>query len=213
MDAWRAAICAALAVALAGPAAAQDALQEAAGRYPPYFLGANVRAADGAGPHARACAAGGRVEQKGGPAFDYLGASARDPALCRMRVGGDEVEAWYGIWLTSWPGAEQAKPALRQVIEGKTGLILGFDVRMGPGLAFHDLIRNEGVEDIDLLGTVYRAVKLSHYREGFEGNTYRSVATVWKDIPSGMILYATYQHIAGKPELDDPLIPTRIVPQ
>lgn len=201
-----------IALLLAGPAWAQG-LEQAARNYPPLIMGANIRPADGNGPYARSCpATGGRVEQRGGPAFEYLGSSPSNVNLCRMRVGGQEIEAWYGIWLTIWPGHEQAYPALTRLIRGRTGEVEAFDVRMGPGLHFHDLIRNEGIEDIRLLGTTYRALKLSHYREGFDGNTYRSVATVWKDMASGMILYATYQHISGAPEIDDPLIPTRILP-
>ncbi len=128
-----------------------------------------------------------------------------------MRIGPDTVEAWQAIWLTAWPGADVARTALKQVIEGRTGEVVGFDVHMMPGAQWHDLIRNEGVEDINLLGTTYHAVKFSHYREGFDGNTYRSVSTVWKDIPTGMMLYATYNHIAGRPELDGPLTPTAII--
>jgi len=198
-----------------GPAAERPAngLSAARRNYPPLILGANVRAANGSPPYARACpAAGARIEQRGGPTIEYLGASPSNPDLCRMRVGADEVEGWYAIWLTAWPGAEAAAPAMKRVIQGRTGEVAGFDVRMMPGSQWHDLIRNEGVEDINLLGTTHRAVKLSHYREGFDGNTYRSVSTVWKDIPTGMILYATYHHIAGRPELDGPLTPAAIVP-
>lgn len=201
-------------VMAAGVALAQDAgLEQAARNYPPLIMGENMRPAAGAGPYARSCpAAGARVEQRGGPAFEYLGASPASPDLCRMRVGGEEAEAWYGIWLTVWPGAEQAYPALTRIIQGRTGDVQGFDVRMAPTLHFHDLIRNEGIEDIRLLGTTYQALKISHYREGFDGNIYRSVATVWKDIASGMVIYSTYQHISGAPVIDDPLIPTAIVP-
>lgn len=206
-----AAIC--LSLSFASAAAAQTpGLDAAARRYPPFVMGGNVRPADGKPPYARACpAAGARVEQRGGPAFEYLGASPANPELCRMRIGTDDVEAWQAIWLTAWPGADVAHTALRSVIQGRTGVVVGFDVRMMPGAQWHDLIRNEGVEDISLLGTTYHAVKLSHYREGFDGNTYRSVSTVWKDIPTGVILYATYNHIAGRPELDGPLTPTAII--
>ena len=202
--------------ALTGAAAAQapaanPGLDAAARNFPPLILGANTRPADGTLP--RACPApGAKVETKGGPAFEYNGASPANPDLCRMRVGGEEVEGWYGIWLTAWPGAEQAQPALRQVMSGRTGATVGFDVVMGPGLAFHDLIRNEGVESIRLLGTTYQAMKLAHYREGFDGNIYRSVSTVWKDMATGMLVYGTYQHISGAPEIDDPLIPAAITP-
>ena len=203
-----------LALCFASAAAAQSPGLEAAARnYPPFVLGANVRPADGSPPYARACPpAGSRVEQSGGPAFQYLGITPGNPELCRIRIGSDMVEAWQGIWLTAWPGADAARPALKQVIEGRTGTVTSFDTRMLPGLQWHDLIRNEGIEDINLLGNTYHAVKLSHYREGFDGNSYRSVSTVWKDIPTGMILYGTYNHIAGRPELEGTLTPTKIIP-
>ncbi len=202
-----------LALSFATAAAAQSpGLDAAARNYPPFVLGANVQPTDGSPPYARACPpAGSRVKQRGGPAFEYLGASPGNPELCRMRVGSDTVEAWQAIWLTAWPGADMARPALKRVIQGRTGEVAGFDLRMLPGSQWHDLVRNEGIEDITLLGKTYHAVKISHYREGFEGNTYRSVSTVWKDIPTGMILYATYNHIAGQPELDGPLTPTAII--
>jgi len=186
-------------------------LQQAIRNYPPLLMGANVHDATGTPP--RSCPrSGSRVEQKGGPAFDYLGASPTNPDLCRVRMGPDTAELWYGIWETDWPGADVAYPALKRIFAAQTGAIEAFDVRMAPGREYHDLIRNEGVEDMVLLGRTYRAMKVSHYREGFNGNNYRSVSTVWKDMDSGMLIYGTYQHISGVPELDDPIIPTRIVP-
>ncbi len=202
-----------LALSATTAAAQAPGLDAAARNYLPFVLGANVRPADGRPPYARPCPpAGSRVEQQGGPAFEYLGAVPGDPELCRMRIGADTVEAWQAIWLTAWPGADAARPLLKQVIEGRTGTVVGLDVRMMPGAQWHDLMRNEGIEDINLLGHVYRAVKISHYREGFEGNIYRSVSTVWKDVPTGMILYGTYNHIAGRPELDGTLTPSAIIP-
>ncbi len=190
----------------------QGGAARAAANYPPMVLGGNVHATDGHERPLSCAAAGARVEQKGGPSFVFGGADPADPDLCRMTVGGEPVRAWYDIWLTDWPGAGQARPALRQVIEGPSGTIAGFDTVMGPGLHFHDLVRNEGVEDITLLGRSYHALKISHYREGFDDNGYRSVSTLWKDIPTGMLVYGTYQHIAGAPEIDDPLLPTAITP-
>ncbi len=187
-------------------------VQAAAANYPTLILGGNVHPTDG---HEvpRACApAGSRVEQKGGPAMAFGGADPSDPALCLMTVEGQQVRAWYDIWLTDWPGANDGRLALRTVVAGPSGTVAGFDTRMAPGLQWHDLVRNEGVEDIYLLGHAYHALKISHYREGFDGNDYRSVSTVWKDIPTGMLLFGTYQHIAGRPEIDDPIIPTAIVP-
>lgn len=206
------AACAQVPQAGTGPAMSPG-LAQARANYPPLIMGANTRPADASPPYARSCPPPGSVvEQKGGPTFQYLGASPQNPDLCRMKVGTDTVQGWYGIWLTDWPGQEMAHPALGRLIRGRTGDVEGFDVYMMPGLQFHDLMRNEGIEEINLLGKVYRAIKISHYREGFDGNTYRSVSTIWKDIGSGMLIYGTYQHISGRPELDDPLIPTRIAP-
>ena len=129
-----------------------------------------------------------------------------------MRVDGDVAEGWYGIWLTDWPGADVAQAALTRVMANGTGAIEALEVRTGPNHAYYDIILNEGVEHIELLGKHYDAIKLAHYREGRDGNTYRSVSTVWKDLPTGMLIYATYQHIAGTRVTGDPLIPTAIVP-
>ncbi len=187
-------------------------LRQAARNFPPMITGANTDATSGP-VTPRACpAAGGRVEQKGGPTMEYLGAVAGSPAMCLMRVGGEMVQGWYGIWLTEWPGVTDAYPALTKVMQGGAGAVEGFDVVTGPGSAYHDLIRNEGIEHISLLGKDYDAVKLAHYREGANGNIYRSVSTIWKDLPTGLLIYGTYQHIAGTPVTDDPLIPTAIVP-
>jgi hypothetical protein len=194
------------------PAWPATTLESAAQNFPPLIIGANTEAVTG--PVAgRACPApGGVVEQKGGPTFEYLGASPGNPDLCLMRVGGEAVEGWYGIWLEEWPGFDRAHAALAKVMQGGTGIVVGFDVRMAPGYDYHDLIRNEGVENIQLLGKTYRAIKLAHYREGFDGNIYRSVSTIWKDLATGLLIYGTYQHISGAPVIDDPLIPTRIHP-
>lgn len=187
-------------------------LQLASRNFPPMIVGANTTATS-APVTPRACPApGGRVEQKGGPTMEYLGAVPGKPDLCRMRVGGELVQGWYGIWLTDWPGDALAYPALTKALRGGAGTVEGFDVDMGPGYAYHDFIRNEGVEHIKLLDKTYDAVKLAHYREGANGNTYRSVSTIWKDLPTGLLIYGTYQHISGTPVTDDPLIPTAIVP-
>ena len=204
-----------LASACAAPTPASGgltpAVQAAAANYPPLILGGNVHPTDG---HdlPRSCAPpGSRLEQKGGPTMTFSGADPSDPDLCLMTVGGDPVRAWYDIWVTNWPGAADARGALRAVIAGPSGTVAGFDTHMLPGMQWHDLVRNEGVEDIYLLGHAYHALKISHYREGFDGNDYRSLSTIWKDIPSGVLLFGTYQHIAGRPEIDDPILPTAIV--
>ncbi len=186
-------------------------LQQAAGRYPPLIMGPGVYPADGTQIVLSCPRPGGKVEQRGGPTMEYLGADPSNPDLCVMRIDGQVTKAWYGIWDTSWPGVEQARPALARIIHGRTGDVEGFDTIMLPGvLEYHDLIRNEGIEDIILLDRTYRAVKISHYREGYSGNTYRSVSTVWKDLATGLLIYGTYQHISGTPVIDDPLGPTAI---
>ena len=209
------ALCAALLGVTAGCANPQGAvspgLQQAMADYPPLYIYGNVHPTDG---HERAqvCpATGGRVEAKGGPTFVYGGADPSDPLLCRLSIDGQNVRAWYGIWLTDWPGADQAKPLLRDVLDGPSGTVRGFANDLGPGHQYYDLMRNEGIEDIWLIDRPYHAIKISHYREGFAGNDYRSVSTVWKDIESGMLIYGTYQHISGRPEIDDPIIPAAIV--
>ncbi len=188
-------------------------LQQAEQNYPPMIPAVNVHPTDGSGPYPLSCPApGSRVEQRGGPAMEFFGADPSNPDLCRMRIDNQSPTAWYGIWVTDWPGADQAYPALKRVIQGPTGTVAAFDTIVEPGIEWHDLIRNEGLEDLPLLGKTYRALKISHYREGFGGNTYRSVSTVWKDLPTGLLLYGTYQHIAGRPELDGAFTPTAIIP-
>ncbi len=204
-----------LAVSLSACASAQSStLASAEANYPPLIMGANVTPATGAGPFPPPCPkAGSRVEQKGGPTVEYLGvAPGGNDALCRIRMGGETADWWYGLWVNTWAGADDAYVAMRKTIHGKTGDIAGFDTDAGPGLRWHEVIRNEGIERINLLGKTYTALKLSHYREGYDGNIYRSVATVWIDMDSGMVIYCTYNHISGRPEIETPLIPTAIVP-
>ena len=198
----------------ASPATTGDlpaAVQQAAANYPPIILGGTVHATDGQEVPRPCAPAGTRVEQKGGPTMLFGGADASNPELCLMTIEGQTVRAWFDIWLTEWPGADNGHAAIATVMHGPSGTVAGFDTHMLPGLQWHDLVRNEGVEDIALLGRTYHALKISHYREGFDGNNYRSVSTIWKDIPTGVLIYGTYQHISGRPELDDPLIPTAIV--
>ena len=207
-------LAAAPALAQGGPSPDTAGLNDALTRFPPLILGANVHAAAANEAVPRPCPArGARVEQKGGPTLVFEGIAGTDPTLCHMRVGPDEMDAWFGIWGTTWPGAVPAAKALAQIMHSKTGEVAAFDTVAVPGVAeWHDLIRNDGVEDLNLLGHTYHTLKLAHYREGYSGNIYRSVATLWVDVPTGLPVYATYNHIAGRPELDSPLIPTAIVP-
>ena len=211
-------------LALPPPAAQQPAapspevtagLEQALRNFPPMILGANTQATlAGSSLVPPPCPKpGSRVEQKGGPTLEFLGANPANPDLCRMRVAGQEFEAFYGIWGATWPGSGYAYRALQRIQGSRTSDVVGFNTIADPGNAqWHDLIRNEGIEDITILGKTYRALKLAHYREGFGGNTYRSVSTLWRDLETGLPIYGTYQHISGRPEIDDPLIPTAIIP-
>lgn len=193
------------------PAAA--ALEVALQNFPPLIIGANTQATGPNGPAPPSCpAAGSRVEQSGGPTMEFEGASPDDPELCRLKVGGEPLEAWFGIWGKGWAGGDHAHRALKRILQGRTGDVVGFDTDAAPHAKWHDLIRHDGVEDIKLLGKSYKAVKLAHYREGFDGNTYRSVSTLWIDLASGLPIYGTYNHISGAPELHGQLIPAAIVP-
>lgn len=198
---------------VAGNIGSSPAVQAAGPNYPPMIITGNVHSTDGHEPPRSCAGPGARVDGKGGPVLAFGGADASDPDLCAMTIDGQPLKAWYDIWLTDWPGAAQAHSAIHQLFNSPSGTVVGFDTKVGPGREYHDLLRNEGIEDILVLNTVYRAAKISHYREGIGDNNYRSVATVWKDIPTGTLLFSTYQHISGQPVIDDPLIPVAITPR
>ena len=90
-----------------------------------------------------------------------------------------------GEWLFEKHGtrtAEQATVAMDRLIYGCTGQIEAFDVQLSPAFPFRDVLRNDGVGSIRLLGRTFEALKISHCREGAQGNVYRSVTTGWKDL-------------------------------
>ena len=142
----------------------------------------------------------GVVDRSVGPAAIYLGADPADPTLCRIRRGAETGLFYYGTWNKDWPGAEQAKRALASIWSGPAGATARFDVSAGPGLQWHETLRNDGPEDLRVLDHTYRTIRYVHEREGFDGNTYHSIITQWKDVETGMSVYQTYQHIAGHPE-------------
>ena len=197
-----------------GPAADSAGIADAKSRFPPTVTGYNTQPAPADGSMVpRSCPApGSRVEQQGGPTMEFLGAVPGQPDLCRMKVGGEALNAWFGIWGADWAGGTAAYPAIKQSMQGPTGAVFGFNTYAKPGAQWHDLVRQEGIETISLLGKTYKAMRLAHYREGYGGNGYRSVSTVWKDVPTGLLIYGNYQHISGEPALDGQLIPAKIVP-
>ena len=142
----------------------------------------------------------GVVDRSVGATAVYLGANPADPELCRMKRGNSVEEFYFGTWNKVWPGAEAAHQALKQIYAGPPGTSVTFDVSAGPGLQWHDTIRNGGVEDLNVLGQVFRTMRVVHEREGFDGNSYHSIITQWKDVTTGMGIYQNYQHIAGHPE-------------
>ena len=197
-----------LALALALPAASPVAALSA----PPADVGPGLQPVDGHGPVPRPCPSNGSVVRRRPlPAIEYLGVTGGHPDLCHVRIGGTELDLWYGIWSPAWPGADAARPALKRAFEGPTGVDMTFDTHMAPGLQWHELIRNEGMETLHVGNQSRPAIKIIHYREGFDGNSYRSVATAWKDIASGMIIYVNYRHISGSPEPNIAFDPTEII--
>ncbi len=185
-----------------------SAIQAALSRFPPLLLGANVQPVMAPGTIIpRPCPApGARVNPRGGAAIIYDGADPSDPILCRTSAG----PTWFGLWPQSRAGAPYAARALQTVLQGRTGDAAAFDTTE-PGIGqWHDLLRNDGLEEITLAGQTWRAIRIAHYREGIPPTPDRSLVMSWKDVDTGIVIYATHQHIAGRPDLEAPLIPTAI---
>ena len=143
----------------------------------------------------------GIVDRSVGSTLIYLPADPARPEICRIVLrGGAVAEFIYGTWRTDWPGAEQALPAIRAVYAGGPGTTARFDTIAAPGYAWHETIRNDGFEDLNIAGARRRTMKVTHEREGFDGNTYHSIITQWKDVATNMTVYQNYIHIAGRPE-------------
>ena len=143
----------------------------------------------------------GVVEKTVGAPLIYLPADPATPELCRLvQRGGEVATFWFGTWRTDWPGAEQAHSALRQVYAGPPGTVVKFDTVAAPGYSWHETIRNDGFESLNIAGAVRPSMKVTHERAGFEGNTYHSIITLWKEIATGMTIYVNYNHVAGHPE-------------
>ena len=133
----------------------------------------------------------------------YLPADPATPEACPIRSRAGTGLFWYGAWKTDWPGADLAVQALRQVWTAAAGTAQAtarFDTVAGPGYAWHEIIRNDGFENLNVAGSVRRTMKVTHEREGFDGNSYHSVITLWKDVDTGMTIYTNYIHLAGAPE-------------
>ncbi len=142
----------------------------------------------------------GVVERTSGPPLIYLGADPANPEACRILRDGSVGLYWFGSWKTDWPGADKARDALRTVYAKGPRAAVRFDTVAAPGYSWHETIRNDGFEDLNVAGAVRRTMKVTHEREGFGGNTYHSIITQWKELGTNMTVYQTYIHVAGQPE-------------
>ena len=139
-----------------------------------------------------------RVVRSVGGATDYLGTVPGIPELCRMRRPDGLAEFYFGVWRSDWPGAGQAYPAIRAVVEGGPGTRASFVTRSVPGQQFIDTFVHEDPDPITVDGVRYATFKVAHEREGIEGNTYHSVITSWRDAATGMVLKAEERQISGQ---------------
>ncbi len=143
----------------------------------------------------------GVVDRTAGPTMVYLPADPARPEACRIVLPGGAVgEFWYGSWKTDWPGADQARLAIRKIYASPPGTEEKFDTVAAPGFAWHETIRHDGYENLNMAGAVRRTMKVTHVREGFDGNSYHSIITQWKDLATNMTIYQNYIHVSGKPE-------------
>ncbi len=105
---------------------------------------------------------------------------------------------YWGVWRTDWPGAGDAYPALRTVILGPVGTRATFDTRSIPGMQWHDSLTNEGTDTLVVDGRTHTVLRLAHEREGFEGNSYHSIITSWRDVATGATLRTVENQISGQ---------------
>lgn len=139
-----------------------------------------------------------RVVRSAGGTNDYLGVVPGIPDLCRMQRSDGLAEFYLGSWRSDWPGAGQAYPAIRAVLDGGPGTRSSFVTRSVPGQQFTDTFIHEGPDPLTVDGVRYATFKLAHEREGIEGNTYHSVITSWRDTATGIVLKVVERQIAGQ---------------
>lgn len=138
------------------------------------------------------------VARSRGGATVYQGTVDGIQDLCRLQTADDSGDFYFGLWRTDWPGAGQAYPALRKVVSGQGGTREQFVTRAMPGLQWNDVFVNEGREPLNVGDRVYQTLRMSHEREGIEGNTYHSVITNWRDVRTGVILKVVENQISGQ---------------
>ncbi len=143
-------------------------------------------------------APGWQVERSIGAPVRYMGNISGIPDLCRMDRGNGPALFYMGIWRADWPGAGDAYPALRAVIEGPPGTSATFITRSVPGLQWQDTVTNEGPDTVVVAGRRVATLKIAHERNGIEGNVYHSIITQWRSPSTGVTVKEIEQQIAGQ---------------
>lgn len=139
-----------------------------------------------------------RVLRSNGPATTHDGIFPGIPELCHQIRGTDPGYYYYGVWKMDWPGAGEAYPAIKQVVTGPKGTRTDFVTRALPGWQWVDSFINEGIEPLTVDGRTYRTLRLAHERAGFDGNTYHSIITSWRDLATGLTLKTVETQISGQ---------------
>ena len=139
-----------------------------------------------------------RVVRSAGGTNDYDGVFKGIPELCHVARADGQGFFYYGVWRTDWPGAGDAFPALRAVLFGAKGTKATFTTHSAPGMQWVDTLTNEGQSTLTVEGRAHAVLQIAHEREGFDGNTYHSIITSWRDIASGVTLKTVENQIAGQ---------------
>lgn len=137
------------------------------------------------------------IRSRGGE-IEYRGTVPNVPDLCRQVRADGPGDYYFGLWRVDWPGAGQAYPAIKNVALGAPGTRIDFITRSVPGLQFVDSFINEGTAPMTVDGNTFQALRLAHERKGFDGNTYHSIITTWRDVATGIALRTVEQQISGQ---------------
>ncbi len=139
-----------------------------------------------------------RVLRSNGPATQYNGVYPGIADLCYQVRGTDPGYYYYGVWNMEWPGAGDAYPAIKTAMNAPKGTRTTFITRALPGWQWIDSFINEGIEPMTVDGRTYRVLRISHERNGIEGNTYHSIITSWRDVATGVTLKTVENQISGQ---------------
>ncbi len=139
-----------------------------------------------------------RVVRSAGGVTEYTGTFKGIPELCAMQRPDGAGYFYYGAWRSDWPGAGDAYPALRTVLSGPAGTRASFTTHSVPGMQWVDTLANEGTGTLVVDGQPHVVLQLAHERTGFDGNTYHSIITSWRDVRTGVTLKTTEHQISGQ---------------